>query len=58
MIRDLMRAITRTSDEYPEFYKGSKDSSISSITSSSNYMNLDEPTDIIKRQKRKYYHSW
>ena len=53
MIRDLMRAITGKGDEYPEIYKSSKDSSISSITSTSNDMNLDEPTEIMKRKRRK-----
>ena len=43
--RDLLRSIIDTGDDYPEFYNSSEDSSISSISSSSNDMNVDKPSE-------------
>ena len=43
--RDLLRSIIDTGDDYPEFYNSSEDSSISSISSSSNDMDVDKPSE-------------
>ena len=43
--RDLLRSIIDTGDDYPEFYNSSEDSSISSISSSSNDMDVDKPPE-------------
>ena len=42
--RDLTRAIFDIDDDYPEFDNKSEDSSISSISFSSNNMDVDKPT--------------
>ena len=43
--RDLLRSIIDTGDDYPEFYNSSEDSSISSISSSSNDMDVNKPSE-------------
>ena len=40
--KNLLKIVVDTGDDYPDFDNSSEDSSISSINSSSNDMNVDE----------------
>ena len=40
--KNLLKIVVDTHDDYPEYDNSSEDSSISSIDSSSNYMDVDE----------------
>ena len=44
-IKNLLKIVVDTRDDYPEYDNSSKDSSILSIDSSSNYMDVDEVSE-------------